>query len=164
VYEKGTYAKIRHTPPFPSLIICSSQESVAHLLSRMRSEWVPAVDLFLPQQQTREGQSCLQLSKSGSIIAKSDGRQSLFVIVGRVRTNVRYWKFQFDSSSVPVNVFISYEVKVLCVVVCLSRVQRMFLNRCVVIVIKETKLFTQHAHTRTHAHTWLGERKKLCSH
>jgi hypothetical protein len=69
-----------------------------------------------------------------SIIAKSDGRQSLFGIVGRVRTNVRYWKVQFDSLSVPVNVFINYEVKVLCVVVFLARLQRMFVNRRVVIV------------------------------
>lgn len=124
-------------PPIPLLNLCSSQESIAHLLSTMRSEWVPAVDLLLPQQQTREGQSCcLQLSKSGSIIAKSDGRQSLFGIVGRVRTNVRYWKFQFDSLSVPVNVFISYEVNVLCVVVFLECSQRMFLNRCFVIVTR----------------------------
>ena len=131
-YEKGNYANI--PPPFPSWSMCSRQESIAHLLSRMRSVWAPAVDLLLPQQQTREGQSwCLLLSKSGSNIAKSDGRRSLFGIAGRVRANVRYWEFQFDSLSFPVNVFINYEVKVLCVFVFLARLQqRKFLNRCLV--------------------------------
>jgi hypothetical protein len=62
------------------------------------------------------------------------GRQSLFGVVDRVRTNVRHWKFQFHSLSVPVNVFISYEVKLLCVVVFRARLQRMFLNRYIVIV------------------------------